>query len=186
MVTIITVSASRGRGSTGKTTQITTREPRMQKLCTLSFVETTHDSPSSLPSASRSASPVSGFWLGLVLAFTAFCCSSSTSDYNGTALDWTLLGSLAFQLFFFWHVVWRALYGFLHRQLGNVSRFWAWCWACFQVLHGILMANWDWARGWNFGGWSITRMWKHGTSASSFRRLGEPLGGTCGERGYGR
>ncbi len=171
MVTVISVTAPRDRRSNYGPTRIPTQEPRMQEPCTISFVETSHDSPFPLPPASPSLSLVSVFWLGLALVFTSHC-SPPTSDHHGTTLDWTLLASLAFQLFFFWDVVWRALHGFLCRQQGHVSRFWTWCRTCFLVWLGIWSANWGWTWGWSFGRWSITRPWKHGNSASSFRRLG--------------
>jgi hypothetical protein len=79
-----------------------------------------------------------------------------------------LLGSLAFQLFFFWAVVWQDLRGLLRRQLGNIFGYWVHGWAWIRGLH------WDWTRNWTWGWgrWSIVWPWKIGYTASSFRRLG--------------
>jgi hypothetical protein len=83
----------------------TAHDPQIQESCTISFVDTTHDSFSS---TFFPVSLVSGIWLGIALAFTLSGCSSSASGCDGTALDWALLGSLVFQLFFFTTVVWQS------------------------------------------------------------------------------
>ncbi|KAL2175898.1 uncharacterized protein P884DRAFT_261860 [Thermothelomyces heterothallicus CBS 202.75] len=169
-------------------TSPTAHDPQMQEPCTVSFVGTSHDSPSrsssssssssssisSPPALSSSAPLVSGLSLGLALAFTSSGCSSSSSasGCDGTALDWALLGSLMFQLYFFTTVVWQELRGFFAgRRVGNVFRSWVWVWARIRNWHGkwIRNGNWNWGRS------SIAiRPWarRHGNTASSFRRLG--------------
>lgn len=162
----------------------TAHDPQMQEPCTVSFVGTSHESLSS-PSCSSASSSVSssdlsssaplvsGLSLGLALVFTSSGCSSSSStNCNGTALDWALLGSLMFQLYFFATVVRQELRGFLASlRVGNVFRFWVWILVCIRNWLGkrLRMGNWDWGRS------SIAiRPWsrRHGNTASSFRRLG--------------
>ncbi|KAL2159045.1 hypothetical protein VTH06DRAFT_2804 [Thermothelomyces fergusii] len=159
----------------------TVHDTQMQEPCTVSFVDTTHDSPSPHTSCSVSSSPalfsaarfVSGLSLGLALFFTSSSCSSSsTSNCDGTALDWALLGSLMFQLYFFATVVRQELRGcFACLRVSNVFQFWFWLW--------VYIRNWLGKRlrigNWNLGRSSIAvRPWarKHGNASSSFRRLG--------------
>ncbi|KAL2143008.1 hypothetical protein VTI28DRAFT_467 [Corynascus sepedonium] len=155
----------------------TTHDPQMQEPCTVSFVGTSHDSLSSSsfsPSSSAvtsSAPLVSGLSLGLALVFTSSgCSSSSASGCDSTALDWALLGSLMFQLYFFSTVVWQELRGFAGRRVGNVFGSRVWGLVCIRNWHGNWIRNWNWKWGIS----SIARPWarKHGNTASSFRRLG--------------
>lgn len=157
----MTPSGGKKRDSTTTTTHTT----QMQEPCTFSFVGTRHDSlPSSSFSASSSDSSsislFSGLWLGLAFAFT--------SGYGSMGIDWVLLGSLVFQFFFFWTVVWRELPGFARRQLNNIFRnwVWAWTWNWHRKLH------WARVRHWNWNSKSVALPWNLGDTASSFRRLG--------------
>jgi hypothetical protein len=156
---------------TGATKPI--RDTKPQGPCTISFVSSTYNassnsrspSASSPSSALSSSSLASGLWIGIALALTSSGCSS-TSGCDGTALDWAMLASLAFQLFFLMTVVWQELRGFCGRpnnttrRLG-ASREWFWLW------YGNWLRNWKW-----WDRLSTIKPWWHGNTPPSFRRLG--------------
>lgn len=124
----------------------------MQEPCTFSFVAASHDE-----ACSSSVSLFPGLWPGLALAFFS---SGSGSD-DGTGLDWALLFSLVFQLFFFWTVVRHGIGRLSHRRMNEILGDWAWGWVR------------SWNGNWSLGRSSITRPWKFqvGSKASLFRRL---------------
>lgn len=174
------MSAPAGAGKrygnvTVTTATITTHDPQQQEPCTVSFVDTHNESSSSCSSLS-STSLVSGLSLGLALLYTTSSsgCSSSPSSSgsgcDGTALDWTLLGALIFQIFFFSTVVWQGLRGFFGRRKSNIFGYGIWGWACIRNWLGKLIRNW--AR--NGGRSSIGRSGgrQHASATTSFRRLG--------------
>ncbi|KAL1839542.1 hypothetical protein VTJ49DRAFT_1405 [Mycothermus thermophilus] len=154
---------------TAATTRPTRYSPLHEK-CTISLVRSRHDSPSisrsrsSSPSSALSSSSLaSGLWIGIALALTTSGCSSSAKGCDGTALDWVMMGSVAFQLYFFVTVVWQELRS-LCRQPSDAVKRWIVTWEWFWLWFGHWLKAW-WER------LSAMKPWWHGsTDAPSFLR----------------
>lgn len=141
-----------GNATVTTATITTSHDLQQQEPCTFSFVDTHNESSSSSTSSSLSStSLVSGLSLGLALLYTTSssgCTSSSSSSSSsgsgcdGTALDWTLLGALVFQLFFFSTVVWQGLRSFFGQRKSNIYGFGIWGWVCIRNWLGKLIRNW--------------------------------------------
>ena len=122
---------------------------------------------------------MSAFWLGLALIFGT---SAATDEEDG--LDWALIGSLVFQLVFFWSFVrhavsWRLLSRGRARQI--LKTMWAWIWVVNWWI-------WNWVKGPLTGAYRSTIMSRRsrGAAGSSIVSVGKRAGAVAAARGFRR
>ncbi|KAK3373129.1 hypothetical protein B0T24DRAFT_250283 [Lasiosphaeria ovina] len=144
----------------------------MQEPCKFPFVVTTHEPSTSTSTPTTTVTVVPPGVVGLGFAFALYTSSCSDACCDGIGLDWILLGSLAFQMVFFWTVARHEVGGFVRARLiepaaaavaGNTARDATAVGTIRSWLswRSWLRSYWNWSWGWRIRGWNWgwLRLW---------------------------